>query len=166
MTMRVSLILPCRNEESHIAACLDSLLASTYPRDDLELIVVDGDSDDRTRDIVARYAERHVCIRLLDNPKRIVPTALNIGIRAATGDVILRADAHALYPPEYVPRLVAALLASGADNVGGCVVTLPSDDSATASAIATALSHPFGVGNSWFRIGRARTPRWVDTVPY
>lgn len=166
MTMRVSLILPCRNEEDHIGACLDSLLATTYPRDDLELIVVDGNSDDRTRDIVARYAERHLCVRLLDNPRRIVPTALNLGIRAATGDVILRVDAHALYPPEYVPRLVAALLASGADNVGGCVVTLPSDDSLTASAIATALSHPFGVGDSWFRIGRSTTPRWVDTVPY
>lgn len=164
--MRVSLILPCRNEEDHIGACLDSLLATTYPHDDLELIVVDGDSDDRTRDIAARYAERHGGIRLLDNPRRIVPTALNIGIRAATGDVILRVDAHALYPPEYVPRLVAALLASGADNVGGCVVTLPSDDSLTAAAIATALSHPFGVGNSWFRIGRSKIPRWVDTVPY
>ncbi|HSA54784.1 MAG TPA: glycosyltransferase family 2 protein [Gemmatimonadaceae bacterium] len=166
MTMRVSLILPCRNEESHIASCLDSLLGSTYPHDDLELIVVDGDSDDRTRDIVARYAERHLNIQLLDNPRRIVPTALNIGIRAATGDVILRVDAHAIYPPEYVPRLVAALLASGADNVGGCVVTLPSDDSDTATAIAMALSHPFGVGDSWFRIGRSKTPRWVDTVPY
>jgi glycosyltransferase involved in cell wall biosynthesis len=164
--MRVSLILPCRNEAAHIAACLDSLLATTYPPDDFELLVVDGRSDDRTRDIVAQYAERHAAIRLLDNPRRIVPTALNIGIRAATGDVILRADAHALYPPEYVPRLVAALLASGADSVGGCVVTLPSNDSLTARAIAAAMSHPFGVGNSWFRIGGSDAARWVDTVPY
>jgi glycosyltransferase involved in cell wall biosynthesis len=166
MTMRVSLILPCRNEGQHIAACLDSLLATTYPPDDLEILVIDGRSDDDTRAIVARYAERHAMIRLLDNPRQIVPTALNIGIRAATGDIILRADAHALYPRVYIPRLVAALLASGADNVGGCVVTLPSDDSLTASAIATALSHPFGVGNSWFRLGRMVEPRWVDTVPY
>ncbi len=163
--MRVSCILPCRNEEKFIGPCLDSFLATAYPHDQLELLVVDGDSNDGTREIVQAYSAKHPCIRLLDNPKRIVPTALNIGIRAATGDVIVRLDAHVVYPPDYVPKCVAALETSGADNVGGIVVTLPANQTPMAEAIAVGLSHPFGVGNSWFRIGTAEA-RWVDTVPF
>ena len=163
--MRLSIIVPCRNEQRYIGACLDSILASEHPRTDLEVLVVDGGSDDGTREIVAGYAARYPGIRLLDNPKGIVPAALNIGIRAATGEVIMRMDAHAVYPPDYVPRLLAALAETGADNVGGCVVTLPADPGPTARAIAIALSHPLGVGNSHFRIG-ASGVRWVDTVPF
>jgi glycosyltransferase involved in cell wall biosynthesis len=166
MTTRVTLLLPCRNEEHHIARCIDSVIATSYPHEHLELIVLDGESDDGTRAVVADYARWHPWIRLVNNPARIVPAALNAGVRAATGDVIIRVDAHALYPPTYIPRLVAALAESGADNVGGCVITLPADASAEARAIAIALSHPFGVGNSYFRIGGGPTARWVDTVPY
>lgn len=165
MTPRVSIILPCRNEAPFIAACLDSIVATSWPRDRLELIVVDGQSDDGTREIVARYAATHSWIRLLDNPRRIVPVALNIAIGAASGDIILRMDAHALYPPGYVTRLATALDEAGADNVGGRIITRPGAPTAVARAVAIALSHPFGVGNSYFRIGTAE-PRWVDTVPY
>jgi glycosyltransferase involved in cell wall biosynthesis len=162
---RISMILPCRNEAQFIGPCLDTLLASRVPAESLEILVVDGMSDDETRSIVARYATRYPGVRLLDNPRRIVPAALNIGIAAATGEIIVRVDAHALYPSEYVPRLVEALETTGADNVGGRIVTLPQNDSPEAWAIALALSHPFGVGNSYFRIGTA-APRWVETVPY
>jgi len=162
---RVTVILPCRNEASHIAACLDSILASAHPLDHLEVLVVDGMSDDGTRELVGQYARAQPIIRLLDNPKRIVPTALNIGIRAATGDVIVRMDGHVVYPPEYIPRLVDALLADGADNVGGCLVTLPGDGTPVAQAIAIAMSHPFGVGFARFRVG-ARRAQDVDTVPF
>ncbi|MGH7528934.1 MAG: glycosyltransferase family 2 protein, partial [Gemmatimonadales bacterium] len=165
MTPRVSVILPCRNEARYIAACLDSILAAAYPLTQLEVLVVDGLSDDGTRDIVARYAAAYAQIRLLDNPGRIVPTALNIGIGAASGAVIARMDAHVVYPPDYLPRLVRALTESGVDNVGGCIVTLPADRTAAAQAIAIALSHPFGVGRSPFRVG-ARSARLVDTVPF
>ena len=161
----VSIVLPCRNEARYIGRCLDSLLASTYPQDRLELLVVDGRSEDRTREIVQRYADLHPWIRLLDNPRRIVPAALNLGIEAARGDVVVRMDAHALYPPEYLMRVVTGLRKSGADNVGGPVIVLPADRTATGRAIALALAHPFGVGNSWFRIGSTQ-PRYVDTVAY
>jgi len=161
----VTVILPCRNEGTHIAACLDSILASAYPADKLEVLVVDGMSDDSTRALIQEYSREHPSIRMLDNPGRIVPTALNIGIRAATGDVIVRMDGHVVYPPEYIPRLVDALLADGADNVGGCLVTLPADGTAVAQAIAIAMSHPFGVGFARFRIG-ARDAQDVDTVPF
>jgi glycosyltransferase involved in cell wall biosynthesis len=164
-TPRVTVILPCRNEARYIAACLDSILATVYPRDRLEVFVVDGMSSDATRRIVQELAARHPEIRLLDNVERIVPTALNIGIRSASGDIIVRMDAHVVYPPEYLPRLVQAITESGADNVGGCMVTLPADGTTLAQAIAIAMSHPFGVGNAHFRLG-AREARDVDTVPF
>jgi glycosyltransferase involved in cell wall biosynthesis len=162
---RVTVILPCRNEASLISACLDSILATTHPLERLEVLVVDGMSDDGTRQVMEQYVKAHPQVRLLDNPNRIVPTALNIGIRNATGDVIVRMDGHVVYPPEYIPRLVDALLADGADNVGGCLVTLPSDGSPVSQAIAIAMSHPFGVGNARFRVG-ARQALDVDTVPF
>src|SRR5919198_3049692 len=162
---RVTVILPCRNEASHISACLDSILATAHPAERLEALVVDGMSDDGTRELVERYAKMWPQVRLLDNPNRIVPTALNIGISAATGDVIVRMDGHVVYPPEYISRLVDALLADGADNVGGCLITLPADASAVSQAIAIAMSHPFGVGNARFRVG-ARAAQDVDTVPF
>ena len=160
-----SVIVPCRNEREYIARCLDSILATTWPQAALEVLVVDGMSEDGTREIVQGYAERHPSVRLVDNPRRIAPSALNIGIDASRGDVILRMDAHATFPPDYIPVLVESLRSTGADNVGGCVDTVPADGSATACAIAVALSHPIGVGNALFRIG-ASQPRWVDTVPF
>jgi glycosyltransferase involved in cell wall biosynthesis len=161
----VSVIVPCRNEVRYIARCLESIFESGYPQDRFEVLVVDGRSDDGTRAILDEYAARHPAITVLDNPKRITPTAMNIGVRAARGDVIMRMDAHVVYPQGYIPRLVEALHASGADNVGGVIETLPADGSATARAIAVALAHPFGVGNAYFRVG-AREPRWVDAVSF
>jgi glycosyltransferase involved in cell wall biosynthesis len=161
----VSVLVPCRNERRYIASCLDSILATDYPPDRFEVLVVDGRSDDGTRDVVESYTARHRLVRLVDNAKRITPTALNIGIREAAGEIVVRMDAHVFYPPEYIPRLVAALEETGADNVGGVLVTRPTDARPTARAIAVALSHPFGVGNSYFRIG-VRARRWVDTIAF
>jgi len=90
----VSVIVPCRNEERYIARCLDSIVATDYPRDRLEVLVVDGSSEDRTRSIVADYGARYPFIRLLDNPGRIPPIAVNAGIRAARGEILVRMDAH------------------------------------------------------------------------
>ncbi|HEX9579700.1 MAG TPA: glycosyltransferase family 2 protein [Gemmatimonadales bacterium] len=162
---RVTVLVPCRNEVRYVGPCLESILATTYPRDRLEILVVDGRSTDGTRDAVQRCAAQHPQVRLLDNPRGIVPAALNLGIRAATGEVIARMDAHCEYPPTYLLRLVTALMETGADNVGGCVATLPPDPSSTARALAIAQAHPLGVGNSRFRIGTSK-PRWVDTVPF
>ncbi len=162
---RLSIVLPCRNEAKYIGRCLDTIIAAQYPHEKMELLVVDGRSEDATRELVRGYSERHPWIRLLDNPRKIVPVALNLGIQAASGEIIVRVDAHALYPPEYLTRLVDALEHTGADNVGGPVIVLPGGRGPLARAIAVSLAHPFGIGNSWFRIGTSE-PRWVDTVPY
>jgi len=161
----VSIAIPCRNEAGYIAGCLDSILAGDYPLRRLEILVVDGLSGDGTRDILRTYAAGHSCITVLDNHQLSTPAALNLAIRSASGSVIIRMDAHVLYPPDYVRRLVEALEETGADNVGGVLETVPANDTPTARAIALGLSHPFGVGNSHFRTGTAHR-REVDTVPF
>jgi glycosyltransferase involved in cell wall biosynthesis len=161
----VTIVVPCRNEERYIVECLDSILACDYPSDRLEVLVVDGMSDDGTRAVLADYAARNPLVRMLDNPRRITPVALNLAIRAARGEVIVRMDAHVVYPRNYVSRLVAALDEFGADNVGAVLRTLPANQTAMGKAIAIGMSHPFGVGTSYFRIGTDQ-PRWVDTIAF
>ena len=161
----LSVICPIYNEESRIEECILSILAQDYPKEDLEVLFVDGQSSDRTREIIANYMLNYSFIKLLDNPKRIAPAALNIGIRASSGDIIMRLDAHAKYPENYFSLLVNRLKESGADNVGGVCRTLPARDTSVCRAIAHAMSSPFGMGNSYFRIGSDRE-MWVDTVPF
>jgi glycosyltransferase involved in cell wall biosynthesis len=161
----VSIIVPCRNEVKFIAKFLDSLLANDYVKTDLEVLIVDGMSNDGTREIIERYMERYPFIRLLDNIKQITPIALNLGILSAQGEIIMRMDVHAEYPTNYVSGLVSALIETHADNVGGVCITVADKNTAFAQAIAMAMAHPFGVGNAHFRIGVTER-RWVDTVPF
>lgn len=162
---KVSIVIPCRNEARFIGQCLESIIVNYYPRNRLEVLVVDGMSEDGTREIVRDCAKWQPCIRLLDNPKKVTPAALNIGIAHATGDIIMRMDAHSTYPPHYISGLVEWLDKLEADNVGGIWTTVPAAHTRMAEAIALALSHPFGVGNAYFRIG-VKEPRLVDTVPF
>lgn len=158
-----SVVIPVRNERAFIACCLDSVLANNYPADRLEILVVDGLSEDGTRAILDHYASRFSTIRILDNPGKITPAALNLGIRDARGDIVVRLDAHARIAPDYISQCVAWIESSNADNVGGLMRTLPRGSGLVAEAITLALGHSFGVGNSAFRTGKAE-PRWVDTV--
>ena len=161
----LSVICPIYNEEKFIAKCIDSILAQDYPKDDLEVIFVDGMSKDCTREIVAEYIEKYPFIRLIDNPDRIVPPAMNIGIKASVGDIIVRLDAHAVFPQNYLLELVKNLHELDADNVGGVCRTLPINDTPVCRSIAYVLSSSFGMGNSHFRIG-ADSIKEVDTVPF
>ncbi len=159
----VSIIIPCYNEEKHIARCLDSIIANDYPKDLMEILVIDGMSTDNSRTILARYIEKYPFIRIVDNPKRIKPCALNIGIQSAKGDVIIRMDAHAVYYPNYISKSVQYIEQYKADNVGGIRRTLPGKETLMAKAIAYSISHPFAAGNATYRTG-ANEKRWVDTV--
>lgn len=161
----LSVICPIYNEESRIEECIQSILAQDYPKENLEVLFVDGQSTDRTREIVASYMQDYPFIQLLDNPKRIAPAALNIGILDSSGDIIIRLDAHAKYPDNYFSVLVNKLNETKAENVGGVCDTLPAKDTSVCRAIAHAMSSPFGMGNSYFRIGSSHE-MWVDTVPF
>lgn len=161
----VSIIIPSRNEEKFIGKCLESIIVNDYPKDKLEILVVDGMSNDWTREIVQEYADKYLWVKLIDNPKRIVPTAMNIGIKNASGNIIIRMDAHNVYDKSYISKCVKYLNDYNVDNVGGICITLPGDNTVIAESIALALSHPFGVGNAYYRIG-LKEPKFVDTVPF
>ena len=127
------------------------------------MLVIDGMSEDGTREVIAGYAEQYPWIKIIENPKLITPVALNLGIKQAKGQVILWMSAHNRYEKDYVSRSVECLEKFGADNVGGIMKTLPREDTFTGRAIVASLSHRFGVGNSYFRV-QASEPKWVDTV--
>ena len=161
-TPDVSIVLPIRNEESFIEDCLERLLLQDYPPSHVEILVVDGQSTDATRDVVQSVIAAHPerTITLLENPRRIVPTALNIGIRAARGHVVLRMDGHTVPEPDYVTACVRALKATGAANVGGRLQ--PRGTTTFGRAVAVAQSHPAGAGDAKFHF--ASEPEYVDTV--
>ena len=158
----VSVILAVRNEEPYIARALDAVCLQSYPRERLEILVIDGDSLDLTRRIVEGLAVRDPRIRLLDNPERQVTTALNLGLRAAGGSVVVRVDGHCVIPMDYVATCVQMLRDGVADCVGGPVRA--EGDTATARAIAIGMSTPFGVGGASFRW--AGVQREVDHLPF
>ncbi len=167
----VSVIIPCYNEERFIGKALENL-ADQYSCEDYELIVVDGMSDDGTRAVVEQFRglHPHLSIKLLNNPARNIPSALNLGIAAARGEIIARMDAHAAPSPGYVRRCVAVLSESDAAVVGMPCRVLPGAAGVVARSIAMAVSHPFGIGDAKYRLGSQdngrATPEDVDTVAF
>jgi succinoglycan biosynthesis protein ExoA len=158
----VSVILPCRNEAGYIQDCLKSILAQEIPDGDFEILVVDGVSNDGTREFLERFCAENPKVRLLNNPGRIVSTGLNTALREARGEVIVRMDAHTVYAPDYIKQCLAVLRETGADNVGG-----PMRTTATTykeRAIRAVFHSPFAVGGA-----RSHNPGYegyVDTVIY
>ena len=163
---RVSLIIPCYNEQASIGLLLEAIRRQTCRLDENEVIIADGMSTDGTREAIRDYASHHpeLSIRLIDNPQRIIPAALNKAIEAAEGDVIIRLDAHSAPNPDYVERCLAVLEETDAANVGGVWEIQPGAETWTARAIAAAASHPLGAGDARYRISGDPGP--VDTVPF
>lgn len=161
----VTIVIPCRNEQDFIVEVLENVIAQDYPKSKLEVFVVDGESDDGTQKIIKEYAHNYQYIQYLNNPEKVVPFALNKAINQSKNDVIIRMDAHSIYPKNYVSKLVAGLQKFNCENVGGVWITEPANDSIKASAIAGATSHPFGIGNAYYRL-EIKNPKMVDTVPF
>jgi glycosyltransferase involved in cell wall biosynthesis len=159
----VTVLVPCRNEGRFIAPCLASILENGYPTHRLEVLVVDGASTDDTADQVRRFAASHPSVRLIDNPRRVTPVALNLGITSAKGAYILWMSAHNTYLAGYIRECVAAAERFGVANVGGGIETVARDTNLMAPFVVAALTHRFGVGSSAFRLASSE-PQWVDTV--
>lgn len=162
---KISIIVPCRNEGKYIDGCLASIIAGDFPQSQMEVLIVDGMSDDGTRNWIRKYSQNYHFIKLLNNPQKTTSAALNIGVQMAIGDYIIILSSHAEIEKKFIGANVDALEEYAADCVGGVITTLPAIHTLLAQSIALALSHPFGVGNSYFRIGSLR-PKYVDTVPF
>src|SRR4051812_3779712 len=118
--MKISVIIPCRNEKRHIQEFLDSLMSQSLDRAwEVEVLVSDGMSNDGTREILRQYMQKVPSVHMIDNPGQIVSTGLNAAIAASTGDIIIRMDAHTIYAKDYIRQCVTVLEQTGADNVGG-----------------------------------------------
>lgn len=165
---RVSIIVPCYNERATIGVLLEALAQQDFPKEDMEVLVVDGGSTDGTLEVVKDYQRRvPYTLRLIPNPRRIIPAALNQGIAHARGRVLLRLDAHCRPQDDYV-RLCLEVLerVPRVGNVGGVWLIRPSRPRSWISrSIARALSHPLGMGDSPYR-RLTRPPGPVDTVPF
>jgi glycosyltransferase involved in cell wall biosynthesis len=160
----VSIIVPTRNSSLTIRDCIVSLLASrcNFP---FEILILDGDSEDDTRNIVEEMALNDDRVRVLRNPNKTVPWAINSAIEEASGDFIFLASAHSRFPTDYLAILVELASTSGADCVGAIGNIMPRNGGKKAVAIAAVLSDRFGVGNAMFRIGVDKE-QVVDTVAY
>lgn len=144
----VSLILPCLNEAAHIEDCLTSLVEGDYPADLLEILVLDGLSTDGTREILAELSKKWPQIRVIDNPGASKPKGLNLGIKAANNNIVMRIDGHARYADNYIRDLVKYLHIYEADNVGGVRLNRTRGAGVIAKLLASVLTHPFGVGDA------------------
>ncbi|MBM4235478.1 MAG: glycosyltransferase family 2 protein [Firmicutes bacterium] len=160
---QVSLVIPVRNEAKFIEKCIQSVLKQDYPLEKMEALLIDGLSNDQTKEIIKKYNKEYPStIKYFENSKKTVPYAMNIGIRNAAGHYIIRLDGHAEYPDNYVSKCIATLKRTGADNVGGLLMTRGSGT--VGRAYAKVLSSVFGVGNASFRINASSG--FVDTVPF
>jgi succinoglycan biosynthesis protein ExoA len=156
----VTLVMPVLNEAALIEQSLETVLNQDYPSEQLEILIIDGGSTDGTPALVQALGQRHPEVRLLTNPARITPAALNVGILAARGDIIVRVDGHALLEPDYVSQCVRYLVEGKADNVGGLM--RPLGITYVGQGVALATTSPFGVGDSKFHYSAQE--QYVDTV--
>lgn len=160
------MIIPCYNEQETIASLLEAIRLQTYPLQRLEVVIADGRSTDKTLQKINEFVVENpqLEVRVIENPERIIPKALNRAIEAARGEIIIRLDAHSIPREDYIERCVNALKRKLGDNVGGMWEIEAGDRTWLARSIAIAAAHPLGVGDARYRVGGKA--QHVDTVPF
>ncbi len=166
MSPKVSVIVPCYNEQSTIRLLLEALREQTYPRLEMEVVIADGLSTDGTRDAIAAFQKDFpdLCVRVVENANRFIPSGANRAIEAARGEIIIRLDGHSTPYPDYIENSVKAHESGRGDNVGGVWEIRPGAGTWIAGSIAVAAAHPLGVGDALYR--HAKQAAEVDTVPF
>ncbi len=165
-SIKVTVIVPCYNEERTIEELLHAILDQTFPVDQLEVVIADGMSTDQTRERISLFQQQHpeLVVRVVENLQRTIPAALNQAISEARGEIITRMDAHAIPARDYVQKSVAALEAGYGENVGGVIDIRPGNTNWIGRSIAIATAHPLGVGDAKYRT--ATKPVEADTVAF
>lgn len=170
---KVAVIIPTLNEELFIENCLASVMEQTFPFEEMDVMVVDGGSKDRTREIVQRISECHPNVRLIENPGRIQSIAFNIGVKSSSAPYVVRLDAHATYNKEYIEKCLKIFSADAetlgcapelVGNVGGVCSIHPQHSAIIAETSAILNQVRFGIGGAAFRVGAKAG--FVDTVPF
>jgi succinoglycan biosynthesis protein ExoA len=164
--IKVSVIVPCYNEQATICQLLDAIYNQTYPINEVEVVIADGLSTDLSRTVISDFQLKHpdLQIRVIDNLLRAIPSGLNRAIEAAQGSYIVRMDAHSIPNRDYIQKCIKGLETGLGDNIGGVWKIQPGASTWIAKAIAIAVSHPLGAGDARYRIGGVAQE--VDTVPF
>jgi glycosyltransferase involved in cell wall biosynthesis len=166
MKPEVSVVIPCYNEVLYIRGCVESLLSNGFSQDSLEIIIVDGQSNDGTLEVLEQLKGTYAQVKILHNPLRITPRSLNIGVYAAKGKYTLISSAHASFEKGYITTLLDVLHKNPeALAAGGVMQTQVKQSNPVSESIRTVLMHPVGVGNAMFRTGVEEMVS-VDTVPF
>ncbi len=163
---KISVIVPCYNEESTIQLLLDAILKQDFPIRNIEVIIADALSQDKTREKITEFASDHpqLLMKVVDNPKRTIPAAINAAAAATSGEYLVRLDAHSMPYPNYISTCIRDLENGKGENVGGVWEIKPGADTVIAKAIAAAAAHPLGVGDARYRYSDQAGE--VDTVPF
>ncbi len=164
-TPLVSVVVPVRNEERYIGECLRSLMGQDYPKGKYEVLVVDGRSEDRTRDIVGKFMKRHRNIRLIENPELNVSAGRDVGFRNASGEIVVSFSGHSYADRDFLSKLVSRLVKSDESVAGvGCRHETPASDPPTARAIGLVTSSAFGGMGTTFK--NPEEEQVVDSVAF
>lgn len=162
---KVAVVIPTLNEEKFIAQCLDCVIKQSFPFAEMDLMVIDGGSKDKTKEIVTEYSKKYENIRFIHNTGKIQSIAFNIGAKNSDAPYIVRLDAHALYNKDYIEKCIEGLEDDETrGNVGGRCIILPYNETLWAQTNAILNYSRFGIGGSSFRVGI--TPGYVDSVPF
>jgi len=162
---KISIIIPCLNEERYIANCIESIVKSEINPEETEVIFIDGNSADKTVEIINGYIQKYPFIEVLSNPKKFTPISMNMGIKASTGKYIFVLSAHADYEVDYFRKLVDNIQRLKADCVGALLKTEVKNQNRKSNSIKEVLANKFGVGNASFRLGSSEIKK-VDTVAF
>ncbi len=158
----VSIVIPMYNEERNIERCIRSIQRQDYPQEKIEIVVVDGDSTDGSREKVVRLAAQFSNIRLLSNPKRKTPSSLNVGIKNSSGEVVIILGAHTEIKEDFVSQNIRLMQEKNVKCTGGTQINV--GENFMQRAIGYAMGHPFGLASAPYRYGKKE--KFVDTVVY
>ncbi|MDO9547272.1 MAG: glycosyltransferase family 2 protein [Pelolinea sp.] len=162
----VSIIVPCYNEEKTIGLLLEAINQQQYPLEKIEVVIADAYSQDGTKEKILEFSRKNTSplVLLVDNPPQTIPSGVNIAAKKASGEILIRLDAHSEPNPEYVNTSVELLMNKVADNVGGIWDIQPGESTCIAKAIARSAAHRLGVGDAKYRV--SKVAQYVDTVPF
>lgn len=165
MNYEVAIVIPTLNEERFISRCLNSIIKQTYEFEKMDVMIIDGGSNDKTKDIVTEYQKSHQNIRFIENKKKIQSVAFNIGLKKSTAPYIIRLDAHAEYDSKYISLCIENLKQDEKrGNVGGRCNILPFNQSVWAQTNAILNHSRFGIGGAAFRV--SNEAHNTDSVPF
>ncbi|HEY6626071.1 MAG TPA: glycosyltransferase family 2 protein [Ignavibacteriaceae bacterium] len=157
-----SIVIPTYNEQDNITNCLDSIFKQNYDKSLVDVVIVDGQSSDKTISKIKEYQQKFSNISLLENPVRKTPTSLNIGIKQAKGEIIVILGAHASLDPDFIYFNNKYLNEMDLKVTGGTQINIGFNF--VQKAIALAMENPFGMGSAPYRWSKKE--QFVDTVVY